>query len=106
MLARVSKLPHIFSVVETENSPAKVPCLHMTRRCQAAEIILSRFISGYTTQTHGSHQGGTIDAIQLETPRHLRSKDVAPQYARDVAWALNQYLQLHYDTDSRPPGRL
>ena len=61
-------------------------------------------IVGYTTQTHGSHKGGKIDAIQLETPKHLRNELNSPGYAQDVASAIYQYLYLHYENcEKRQP---
>ena len=64
------------------------------------------YIVGYTTQTHGSHRGGLVDAIQLETPKHLRNKEASPKYAKDIAVTIHQYLQIYYETEIRKQAQL
>ena len=74
-------------------------------KCSSVLLNISSLI-GYTIQTHGSHRGGMIDAIQLETPKQLRNKEALPQYAADVATAIHQYLQLHYDSQVKTQAQL
>ena len=57
------------------------------------------FQGGYNIEVHGSEDGGTIDAIQIEFPRYLRAEEFAQQ--ADVLQAfgetvLPQMLELHY----------
>jgi len=51
------------------------------------------FNGGYTTQVHGSRDGGTIDAIQVESPSNVRfDEDARKVYARHLATSM---LQMH-----------
>lgn len=69
------------------------------------------FQGGYNVETHGSQDGGTIDAIQIEFPRYLRAQlfdqqaDVLKAFGTTV---LPKILQEHYpaacDFWSQPTG--
>ncbi|CAH1799620.1 unnamed protein product [Owenia fusiformis] len=52
------------------------------------------FSGGYNTRRHGSRDGGTIDAIQIESPRFLR--DIWPVYAEGLGQALVNFVQRYY----------
>ena len=53
------------------------------------------FKGGYNTRRYGSHTGGQIDAIQIESPcRVLNSENVAT-YAKSLAKAVFRYLIHH-----------
>jgi N-formylglutamate amidohydrolase len=47
-----------------------------------------RFAGGYITQTYGSRQGGTVDAVQLELGSSLRRAPGRDEFANDLAEAL------------------
>ncbi len=57
----------------------------------------SSYDGGFNVVTYGSGNGGTIDAIQLELGRELRSTKAIPETARKLANAIdafaNEYLQ-------------
>jgi N-formylglutamate amidohydrolase len=48
----------------------------------------TRFSGGYITQTYGSRQGGTVDAVQLELGSSLRRAPGREAFANDLAEAL------------------
>jgi N-formylglutamate amidohydrolase len=50
-----------------------------------------RFNGGYTVRTHGSHQKGGIDAIQLEWGRSHRAKEALETTAKDLAAAVRAF---------------
>lgn len=57
------------------------------------------FQGGYNIETHGSQDGGAIDAVQIEFPRYLRAEEFGQQ--ADVLQAfghvvLPQMIELHY----------
>ncbi|KAG0254255.1 hypothetical protein DFQ27_006941, partial [Actinomortierella ambigua] len=56
----------------------------------------------YTIQRHGSRDGGTIDAIQLEVPRSLRfgTRDEMREIAQRMGWAIVEYLYTYYDVEA------
>lgn len=55
------------------------------------------FRGGYNTTRHGSSSGGTIDGIQIEVDLQTRSdKRRQKRVAGDVAYALIEFLRLHY----------
>jgi hypothetical protein len=62
-----------------------------------------RYTGGYTTQTHGSHRGSGIDAIQLEFGTDLRSRRNLARTANDLAHAVEifarEYLPLATHAD-------
>lgn len=47
-----------------------------------------------------------MDAIQLETPKHLRNKEASLKYAKDIAVTIQQYVQLYYETEIRKQAQL
>ena len=47
-----------------------------------------RFTGGYITQTYGSRQGGTVDAVQLELGSSLRRAPGRDEFANDLAEAV------------------
>ncbi len=52
---------------------------------------------GYITETHGSKNGGSVDAIQFEFPRHLRDTDPeAIDTGETTAAILYNYMLTHY----------
>ena len=51
---------------------------------------------GYLTRRHGSKNGGSIDAIQIESARSFREPAVRHQYAAAVAKAIRQYVCRYY----------
>ena len=63
------------------------------------------YTGGYITQRHGSRDGGTVDAIQIELPRFLRGGESSPGYAVDLAQAVEQFM-THYQhtTDDSSSG--
>jgi N-formylglutamate amidohydrolase len=52
-----------------------------------------RYVGGYTVQTYGSHQGGGIDAIQLEIGMRLRERPNLERTATDLAAAIAVFAQ-------------
>ena len=58
------------------------------------------YSGGYNTQRHGSKNGGTIDAIQIESPRDVRfgenGRDIEV-YAKDLATSMVQFYKIHYE---------
>ncbi|KAF9166657.1 hypothetical protein DFQ26_007230 [Actinomortierella ambigua] len=56
----------------------------------------------YTIQRHGSRDGGTIDAIQLEVPRSLRfgTRDEMREITQRMGWAIVEYLYTYYDVEA------
>ena len=52
----------------------------------------SYFSGGYITQRHGSRDGGTVDAIQIESPRFLRDEETSPEYAVNLAAVIRDYM--------------
>ncbi len=59
------------------------------------------YSGGYNTRRHGSRNGGIIDGIQIESPKSLRKKDTAPQYAAALAKAIVEYMQMHHISGSQ-----
>ena len=58
------------------------------------------FDGGYCTSTYGSEKGGTISAIQLETPWTNRSVlAVRTTAGIGIANALVSYFKMHYAID-------
>lgn len=72
----------------------------------------SGFRGGYIVQTHGSHQGFGIDAIQLEFGADYRATDQREQTAKTLADAVAEYAVSFLDikvrareaTEPRPSG--
>jgi len=64
------------------------------------------FTGGYNTVRHGSRDGGTIDAIQLE--HHFPGLRDEPEnrirYAEGLARVLVEYFQAHYGVRLEPGG--
>ena len=59
----------------------------------------SYFSGGYNTEVHGSRDSGSVDAIQIEFPRHLRADNWEEQTDLLTAFAevvLPQYLEHFY----------
>ena len=57
-----------------------------------------RFGGGYTVQTYGSRDGGTIDAIQFELGVKLRQPKNAEQTASDIADAIAIFAKEYLPT--------
>jgi N-formylglutamate amidohydrolase len=59
------------------------------------------FSGGYTTSRHGSRDGGTINAVQIEAYRvGLRDTDAnRKQYAGTIVDVFDEYLNLHFGWD-------
>lgn len=72
-----------------------IPCLpHSENKSPGT---LSHFSGGFVTQFHGSANGGSIDAIQLEFNRDSRKEDaVRKNTAEQLVSAIQSYLDLHY----------
>jgi len=54
-----------------------------------------RYVGGFTIQTYGSHQGGGIDAIQLEIGMQLRARPNLERTATDLAEAIVVFAQAY-----------
>ena len=54
------------------------------------------YTGGFNTQHHGSHDGGRFDAIQLETPKCLRTHLEAPVYSAALARILDKFMKRYY----------
>lgn len=54
------------------------------------------FNGGYLTRRHGSKDGGTIDAIQIESARSPREPVTRRHYAHSVAQAIARYVCRYY----------
>lgn len=54
------------------------------------------YTGGFNTLSHGSHNGGHIDAIQLENPKYVRNSKAGPAYASALARAITTYLDMFY----------
>ena len=99
---RISMWIMLLSLIHTTNS-----WIWLLTSCGNKRNLFDTLcILGYTTQIHGSHNGGVVDAIQLETPKHLRNKEASPKYAKDIAVTIHQYLQLYYETETRKQAQL
>jgi len=55
----------------------------------------TRFNGGFIVRTYGSHQGTTIDALQLELGADLRSKDHLQKTAKDLGTAIATFARAH-----------
>ncbi len=64
------------------------------------------FSGGYSTQRHGSRDGGTIDGVQIEAYyAGLRdTKENRAKYARAITTVFNQFFRLHYGWDGLVTG--
>ena len=55
------------------------------------------FNGGYNTKRFGSRNGGTMDAIQIESHQSIRfTKSIRDVYADSLSDALLDYLEVHY----------
>jgi hypothetical protein len=55
---------------------------------------------GYTTQVHGSRDGGVVDAIQLEIPGEIRmegGEGLRTQFSTTLATILQKYFSTNYE---------
>ena len=50
-------------------------------------------------RSHGSLQGGTVDAIQVEVHRTHRCAEKAPLFVSSLARAIMKFMELHYSGD-------
>ena len=58
------------------------------------------FDGGYNTRRHGSRDGGRVDAVQLEVPRHLRvGTSARRRLAEDLARGFEAFLERWYETE-------
>ena len=54
---------------------------------------------GYTTQVHGSRDGGVVDAIQLEFPGEIRidgGDELRQQFSTNLAKILEEFYSQNY----------
>lgn len=88
------------TLMEAAAAPA-VPSLNQPNPGQDAY-----FTGGYNTVRHGSRDGGTIDAIQLEHhfPGLRDEASNRERYAQALAEILMDYFQAHYDVSLAPAG--
>lgn len=88
------------TLMEAGAAPA-VPSLNQPNPGQDAY-----FTGGYNTVRHGSRDGGTIDAIQLEHhfPGLRDDASNRERYAEAMAEILVTYFQAHYDVALAPAG--
>lgn len=56
---------------------------------------------GYTVIAHGSGEGGTLDAIQLELGHELRTKETIPITASKLTDAIAAFAKVYLPTDER-----
>lgn len=57
------------------------------------------FSGGYNTRRHGSLEGGTIDAIQVECHQGVRfNRFNRERFAKNLTTAINEFIDIHYDT--------
>lgn len=56
------------------------------------------FSGAYNIFEHGSFNTGSVDAVQIETPRKYRNKDAAPAYVKALARAIVNFINLHYES--------
>lgn len=58
------------------------------------------FNGGYNTHRHTSHNGGTVDGVQIETNSGVRSStSVRQKFAYDLAFTILDYMKIHYFPD-------
>ncbi|KAM4695626.1 uncharacterized protein WCC33_014426 [Rhinophrynus dorsalis] len=55
------------------------------------------FSGGYIVQTHGSKNGGEIDAIQIELPRWIRESAERPSFCVSLSKALMNFYQFSFE---------
>lgn len=56
---------------------------------------------GYTTQVHGSEDGGVVDAIQVEIPAEIRiegGKELRRHFSTKLATILKKFFSANYET--------
>ncbi|MBI5471173.1 MAG: N-formylglutamate amidohydrolase [Ignavibacteriae bacterium] len=73
--------------------------------CDSDDREDPRFSGGYIVQTYGSHQGTSIDAIQLEFGLALRSNENLEATATRLAAALATFARTFLPVDSVQVGR-
>ena len=54
------------------------------------------FSGGYSTQVHGSRDGGHVDAIQIEVPSSFREQPTRDRYVNALVNVIQNYLALNY----------
>jgi hypothetical protein len=54
------------------------------------------FSGGYSITRHGSIDGGTIDAIQIESPLDLRLPDARVNYSNILGQAISMFMSIYY----------
>jgi N-formylglutamate amidohydrolase len=57
------------------------------------------YSGGYITQKHGSSCGGSVDAIQLETPKEVRvdgGEEKRERFAKALGRAIATFYRIHY----------
>lgn len=65
----------------------------------------SRYSGGYTVQTYGSADGGTLDAIQLEVGKDLRTAETSAETATRLASGIAAFARTYLpkaEQDARP----
>ncbi|ELU08827.1 hypothetical protein CAPTEDRAFT_208132 [Capitella teleta] len=60
----------------------------------------SYYSGGYTTKTYGSRNGGSVDAIQIESARSHREMPEQMYYVKALATAIFKFYKKHYTTES------
>ena len=61
------------------------------------------FSGGYNTKIHGSRDGGSIDAIQIESARINRNLPERTSYAAALAQTVVNFLDTHYTQCDEDP---
>lgn len=56
----------------------------------------SYFPGGYSTEIHGSRDGGLIDAIQIESPSDFRNLPTRSAYVAALVDVISAYLETYY----------
>jgi hypothetical protein len=56
----------------------------------------SYFSGGYSTEVHGSRDGGTVDGIQIESPSSFRESPTRTDYVAALVETIANYLATNY----------
>lgn len=54
------------------------------------------YAGGFITEMHGSKNGGSFDAVQIESPSNLRSKEIVDRYAETLGKVIYKFVMIHY----------
>lgn len=69
------------------------------------DTVERHFTGGHIVDTHGSAEGGRIDAIQVEVGSNYRNTERLEQTARDIAAAIAVFARTYLTLDEPKPGR-